>query len=165
VQLTSISSGPTHQFAGIGNVMVAVYVGAPETSALHARVPWIERTIRRYGAIGQLVVVDREASGSLPDREFREVSRQQAERYRGSILFSASVIEGSGVHHALVRTFLRGLALVAAKDLPVRFFEEVSAGAEWCHSLVREHGGPSADDLRGAVAALRPRPPLVAAQG
>ncbi|MCZ7685268.1 MAG: hypothetical protein M5U28_43430 [Sandaracinaceae bacterium] len=156
MQLVTISEGPTHRFAGLGNVIVAVYVGAPAAGALRARVPWLEKALRRHGAVGQLVVVDRRASGTLPDREFRDESRAQAERYRGSILFSASVIEGDTVHHTLVRTFLRGLALVAGRDVPVRFFDEVPPAAEWAAALARGHGGPSASELAQAVEALRP---------
>ncbi len=157
MQLVPISEGHTHRFAALGNVIVAVYVGAPEASALAARVPWVEKAIDRYGGIGQLVVVDRRASGSLPDRAFRDESRAQADRYRRSILFSASVIEGTSVHHTLVRTFLRGLALVAGKDVPVRFFDEVPPAASWAEELARSCGGPSARDLAQAVEALRPR--------
>lgn len=155
--LVPISEGPMHRFVGVGNVVVAMYVGAPDATALEARVPWIEETLRTHGGVGQLVVVDRSASGSLPDRAFREASRAQADRYRGSILFSVSVIEGDGVHHALVRTFLRGLALVAGKDVPVRFFEEVAPAVAWAEPLARPHGGPSASELVRAVEAVRPR--------
>lgn len=157
VQIVRISESHTHRFVGVGNVIVAVYVGAPEATALRARIPWIEQAIRTYGAVGQLVVVDRTASGSLPDRAFRDESRAQADRYRGSILFSASVIEGNAVHHALVRTFLRGLALVAGKDVAVRFFDEVAPAARWAEELARDRGGPSASMLERAVDALRPR--------
>lgn len=157
MQIVRISESHTHRFVGVGNVIVALYVGAPEATALCARIPWIEQAIRTYGAVGQLVVVDRTASGSLPDRAFRDESRAQADRYRGSILFSASVIEGNAVHHALVRTFLRGLALVAGKDVAVRFFDEVAPAARWAEELARDHGGPSASVLERAVDALRPR--------
>ncbi|HEY8428505.1 MAG TPA: hypothetical protein VIL20_09035 [Sandaracinaceae bacterium] len=155
MKLVPISEGSTHRFAGLGNVLVAVYVGAPEASALRERVPWVEKAIARYGGIGQLVVVDRRASGSLPDRAFRDESRAQADRYRRSILFSASVVEGDSVQHTLVRTFLRGLALVAGRDLPVRFFDEVPPAAEWAASLARGHGGPEARALVEAVEQLR----------
>jgi len=157
VKLVTISEGYTHRFAALGNVIVAVYVGAPEASALRERVPWIEKAIERYGGVGQLVVVDRRASGSLPNRAFRDESRAQADRYRGSILFSASVIEGDTVHHTLVRTFLRGLALVAGRDLPVRFFDEVAPAAEWAAGLASASGGPRASELAGAVELVRPQ--------
>jgi hypothetical protein len=153
--MVPVSAGPSHRFAGVGNVIVAMYAGAPEASALADRSPWIEQALRRYAGIGQLVIVDRDASGSLPGREFREASREQADRYRGSILFSACVIEGQGVHHALVRTFLRGLALVAGKDVPVRFFDTVAPAAGWAEALVQPHAGPSAGELSQAVDALR----------
>lgn len=156
MQLVPISEGHTHRFAALGNVIVAVYVGAPDAGVLRARVPWIEKVLERHGAIGQLVVVDRRASGSLPDRAFRDESRAQADRYRGSILFSASIIEGDTVHHTLVRTFLRGLALVAGKDVPVRFFDEVEPATAWAAALAHDHGGPSADELARAIDALRP---------
>ena len=154
-RVVPISAGPAHRFAGVGNVIIALYSDAPEASALADRVPWIEQALRRHAGIGQLVVVDRDASGSLPGREFREASRQQAERFRGSILFSACVIEGQGVHHALVRTFLRGLALVAGKDVPVRFFDTVEPAASWAEALTERDAGPSARELTEAIATLR----------
>lgn len=155
--LVPISEGPRHRFVGVGNVIVAMYTGAPDARAIADRVPFIEATLRKHTGIGQIVVVDRNAGGSLPDREFREASRAQADRFRGSILFSASVIEGDGVHHALVRTFLRSLALVAGKDIPVRFFEEVAPAATWAESLARPHGGPTKADLVAAIDGMRPR--------
>lgn len=157
-RVVPVSAGPTHRFAGVGNVIVAVYGGAPEASALADREPWIEQALRRFAGVGQLVIVDRDASGSLPGREFREASREQADRYRGSILFSACVIEGQGVHHTLVRTFLRGLALVAGKDVPVRFFDTVAPAASWAGTLTEPHGGPSAAELTKAIATVRAAP-------
>ncbi len=161
MHVVPISEGPKHRFLGVGNVIVARYVGAPDARALADRVPFIDAALRTYPGVGQIVVVDRDASGSLPDRAFREASRAQADRYRGSILFSASVIEGEGVHHALVRTFLRSLALVAGKDVPVRFFERVALATEWAESLARPHGGPRAKDLAAVIEAARLRPALV----
>lgn len=154
-ELVPISEGPTHRFAGLGNVVIAFYTGAPPASALRERVPWVERAIVSHGAFGQIVIVGGRAKGSLPGRAFRDESRAQTERYRGSILFSASVIEGEGVHPVLVRTFLRGLALVAAKDVPVRFFEDVRPAVAWAAERARDHGGPSAAELAEAIEALR----------
>ncbi len=156
-ELELIDADPTHVYAGLRNVVVAIYFASPPASALRARIPWIERTLERHGAIGQLVVVDPRAAGSLPDRAFRDESRAQTDRYHESILFSATVIEGEGIQHVLVRTFLRGLAVVAGKDLPVRFFDEVPPAARWAEQLARDHDGPSAGALAGAVERLRAR--------
>ncbi|MFK7988345.1 MAG: hypothetical protein AB8I08_20155 [Sandaracinaceae bacterium] len=52
-----VSEGPTHCFAGVGNVLVSVYWGAPGVGPLHERIPWIERTIATHGTFGLLVVV------------------------------------------------------------------------------------------------------------
>ncbi len=154
-ELVPISEGPTHRFAGLRNVIVALYAAAPPASALRERLPWIERALATHGAFGQIVIVDGRAAGSLPGPAFRDESRAQTQRYRGSILFSASVIEGDGVQPVLVRTFLRGLALVAAKDVPVRFFEDVRPAVAWAAERARPHGGPSAQELAEAIEALR----------
>ncbi|HJL20506.1 MAG TPA: hypothetical protein RMH99_32865 [Sandaracinaceae bacterium LLY-WYZ-13_1] len=154
---TPVSDGPTHRFAGVGNVLVSLHWGAPSTRALRDRVAWTEATIARHGAIGILVVVTADAAGQLPDRAFRELSRAQADRWRDAILFSASVIEGGGVSRALIRTFLRGLAVVAGRGIDVRFFDSVPGGAAWAAERAAGHGGPSAEELLETVAALRAR--------
>ncbi|MEQ8461228.1 MAG: hypothetical protein RLO52_13210 [Sandaracinaceae bacterium] len=157
--LEPVCAGPQHRFAGVENVLVCVYWGAPPAEALHDRVPWVEKAIARYGAIGVLVVVPPEASGHLPDRAFREESRAQADRFRDAIRFSASVIEGDDVQHALIRTFLRGLAVVAARGMEVRFFRSVHDGAAWASERAAALGGPSPRSLVQAVEALRAQGP------
>jgi hypothetical protein len=156
MDLRPVSTGPTHRFAGVKNVLVCVYLGAPQGAALRERVPWIEETIARHGAVGLLVVVDARATGKLPDADFRNVSREQAARYKGRILFSASVVEGNDVHHALLRTFMRGLALVAGRDIPLRFFDAVRPAAEWAANKAHDYGGPAAEELERSVQLLRP---------
>lgn len=94
VELELVSEGPNHRFGGIGNVLISVYWGAPDAAALEDRVPWVERMRAEYGQGGLLVWVCADASGSLPDAAFRQTSRAQSERYEGTIVFSASVIEG-----------------------------------------------------------------------
>jgi hypothetical protein len=154
-----VSEGPTHRFVGVGNVLVSLYWGAPSARALRERVGWIERAIAEHGAVGVLVVITADAAGRLPDRAFREESRAQVDRFRDAILFSASVVEGRGVGHTLVRTFLRGLAVVAGHGIAVRFFEDLREGARWAAARTAAHGGPSAEELVRAVEALRRTPP------
>ena len=150
-----VSEGPTHRFAGVGNVLVSVYWGAPTTEALRERIAWIERAIAAYPKFGLLVVVTPEAGGSLPGREFREESRAQAKRFEEHLAFSASVIEGRDLIHTLVRTFLRGLAVVVGKRVEVRFFESASDGAAWAAERAAPEG-PDARALLEAIDALRP---------
>ena len=151
-----VSEGPSHRFQGVRNVLVCVYWGAPSPRALRDRIPWLESAITRHGKVGLFVVVTSNAAGSLPSRSFRDESRAQAERYRDALDFSASVIEGSGVHHTLVRTFLRGLTVVAGRGVEVRFFEDVSGGARWAAARAAPYDGPDAKALLDTVARLRP---------
>jgi hypothetical protein len=155
VDFRTVSSGPTHRFAGVRNVLVCLYLGTPDQRPLEERVPWIESTLEKHRGFGVLVVVDERTNGILPGAKFREVSRQQADRFAGRILFSASVIEGKGVQHTLVRTFLRSLALVSARELPLRFFDTVPPAALWAAQRAQNDAGPSASDLERAVEVLR----------
>ena len=153
--METVSEGETHRYVGVGNALVSVYWGAPPIEALHARVGWIERTIASHGRVGLFVVVTEDASGHLPDREFRAVSKAQADRFREHLVFSASVIEGSGVQHTLVRTFLRGLSVVAGRSIQVRFFEGVGPGAQWASEQLAPNGPPAMKIIE-AVEASRP---------
>jgi hypothetical protein len=144
----------------VSNVLVSLYWGAPTAQALRDRVGWLERAVTEHGAVGVLVVVTADAAGRLPDREFREESRAQVDRFRGSILFSATVVEGRSVAHALLRTFLRGLATVAGQGIPVRFFDDLRAGVEWASERAARHGGPTADELARTVEGLREERPV-----
>ena len=102
-------------------------------------------------------VIDPRVNAVMPDRKFRDISREQTERFGDYILFSATVIEGHDVPHKIIRTFLRSLAAVAGPDIPVRFFDRVQTAARWAEALAKGHGGPSAEDLEQAVAMIRPR--------
>ena len=155
VDLIRVSEGPTHTFVGVGNVLISLYWGSPGAEALREREGWVREAVARHGKIGLLVVVTAEAAGQLPGKDFRDVSRAQADRYRDAIAFSASVIEGAHVQHALIRTFLRGLAVVAGRGVAVRFFEDVSDGCAWAAEQAAPHGGPSAATLRRVVSVLR----------
>lgn len=165
MKLEYISEGPTHCFAGVRNVLVSLYWAAPTARALHDRIPWIERVLQDHGKAGLMVVVTNDAAGALPTQEFRAESRAQAKRYGDRILFSASVIEGKAIQHSLVRTFLRGLAVVIARDnIVVRFFDEAEPAIVLASELATPFGGPSVDELTQALATLRKRhthPPLV----
>lgn len=164
VELELISEGPAHIYAGAGNVLVCLYRGAPTAQALRDRVPWMEKVIEKHGKLGLLVVVSEEARGALPAPAFRAESRAQAKRYPDRILFSASVIEGRGVRHSLVRTFLRGLSVVAGRSIDVRFFDDVTLAIEWAAERASPYQGPSAEEITEVLDALRrrrSRPPLV----
>lgn len=152
-----VSEGPTHRFAGVENVLVSVYWGAPQAAALRERVPWVERTAKRYNQFGLLVVVTREAAGGLPDKAFREESRAQAKRWESQLAFSGSVIEGTDVMHTLLRTFLRGLSVVVGGQVHIGFFDSVPDGAAWVARHARSNdAGPGQSALVDAVRQLRP---------
>ena len=155
MRLVAVSEGPTHRVGGVGNVLVCVYRAAPPLSALQDRIGWVEAKLEEHDKVGLLVVVDGSAGGALPDAAFRAESRRQAHCYRGRVLFSASVLEGTGIHHTLLRTFLRGLGVVAGSEVTVRFFSEVPAGAEWAAQQMSRDHGPTAPELIAAVDELR----------
>ncbi|MCB9592154.1 MAG: hypothetical protein H6719_05425 [Sandaracinaceae bacterium] len=155
MELELVSEGPNHRFGGIGNVLISVYWGAPDAAALEDRVPWVERMRAEYGQGGLLVWVCADASGSLPDAAFRQTSRAQSERYEGTIVFSASVIEGGDLLHGLVRTFLRGLAVVASRRVSTAFFDDEASALAWVEARAKPHGGPDVATLRNALETLR----------
>lgn len=157
VDVVPVSEGPHHRFGGLGDVLVCVYWGTPPVSALRDRIPWIEEVVRRDGMVALFVVVTPEAAGSLPGADFRAESKRQADRWRDHFALSASVIEGDGLSHSLVRTFLRGLATVAGRDVDVRFFDRVGPAAAWVARSMAPYDGPGAAALVEAVDALRPR--------
>lgn len=157
VELEVVSEGPVHCYAGLGNVLVSIYWGAPDAAVLEDRIPWVERVRERHGRGGLLVVVCDGATGSLPDASFRERSRAQAQRFEDTIVFSASVIEGDGVLPGLIRAFLRGLALLAPRRVETAFFDRSGPATDWVAARAVPHGGPDASLLRNALETLRAR--------
>lgn len=151
-----ISEGPTHRFGALGNVLVTLYWGAPPAEALRDRVPWVKRALSRYEGLGLLVVIDGRADGILPGAAFRDESKRQAAEYGDRFRVSASAIEGEGLKFALVRTFLRGLAVVVKARFPVRFFDDVPSACAFTAECVAADEGPDAAMLQGAVEAIRP---------
>lgn len=143
-------------FAGVRNVLISYYRSAPDAQALRDRAPWAQRMFTRYGIGGLFVVVDRAAKGTLPDAEFRRVSKEQTAKFREHVAFSAVVIEGTGVERALLRTFLRGVAMVAGRSVSVQFFEGAAPGAAFA---ARRAGveGPKAQQLLDVLAEIRAR--------
>ena len=151
-----VSEDSTHVFAGVRNVLISYYRSAPGAQALRDRAPWAERMFTRYGIGGLLVVVDRDAKGTLPDAEFRRVSREQTTQFREHVAFSSVVIEGIGIERALLRTFLRGIAMVAGRSVSVQFFAGAAPGAAFA---ARRAGveGPGAQQLLEILAEIRAR--------
>jgi len=156
--LEHVSEGTHHRMVGLENLLICVYWGAPPVQALRERIEWVERTIASGRPVALFVVVTEAAAGQLPGRAFRVESKQQAEKYREHLLFSASVIEGTRVTAVLVRSFLRSLATVAARGIDVRFFEDSADGALWAAEQLEPHDGPSEEAILAAVASLRPDP-------
>lgn len=160
-----VSRGDTHCFVGVGNVLITLYWGTPSAQALRDRLPWVRATLAKFDAAGLLVVVDARADGLLPDAAFRAESKAQAAEFGDRIYVSASAIEGDDIKHSLVRTFLRGLTVVANVGFPVRFFASVPEAAELVAELSQEPGSPSADALIAAVESVRPAQTLASADG
>ena len=157
VKLEVISEGKTHCFAGIGNVLISVYWAAPQADRLDDRIPWVERMSKTYGDGGLLVVVCDDATGALPDAKFRAKSRAQSLEHRGKITFSATVIEKHGVFADLLRGLLRGLAMVMAGEIETAFFDLEAPAVRWVEGRCRKNGGPTAAELRAALAEIRAR--------
>jgi len=156
VRTVIVSRGDTHCYVGVGNVLITLYWGTPTAQALRDRLPWVRATLAKFDAAGLLVVVDARADGLLPDAAFRAESKAQSNEYGDRICVSASAIEGDDLKHSLVRTFLRGLTVVANVGFPVRFFATVPEAAELVAELSEEPGSPSAEQLIAAVESIRP---------
>lgn len=151
-----VSQGDVHRYIGVGNVLITLYWGTPTAQALRDRLPWVRASLAKYKGVGLLVVVDPRADGILPDGAFREESKGQAAEFGDRIYVSASAIEGDGLKHSLVRTFLRGLAVVANVGFPVRFCATLSEAASFAAQLCEEPNSPSAEELVAATEATRP---------
>jgi len=153
---TIVSEGPTHRFAAVRNVLITLYWAAPTSQALLEREPWVRRAHEKYTGFGLFVIVDARATGALPDAQFRAASKRQAKLYGDKMLISASAIEGNGLAFKLLRTFLRGLALVVHGKFAVRSCATVQEAAALVVEACADHGGPTNSELLQVVAAIRP---------
>lgn len=149
-----LTEGPTHRFATIENVVVAMYWGMPDAQSLRDRLPWAERTVEEYGSLGQLVVLDRSSQWAMPSPEWREESRAQSKRFESVLDFASVVIEPDDVKSAMLTTMIRGLAFTLALDrrFRIKVFDDLYSGAAYAE----QHGRVSAARLRNVAEALRP---------
>ena len=99
-----VSEGPNHRFGAIENVIVTMYWGMPDATSLRDRLPWAERTVERYGSLGQLVVLDRFSVWAMPSAAWREESRAQSKRFESVLDFASIVLEPDDVKSAMLRT-------------------------------------------------------------
>jgi len=157
MEVVEVSRGPVHRYAGLGNVLFTLYWGSPEASVLDDRVAWWEQMARTHGGGGLFVVVAADASGHLPDADFRAKSRAQAQRFSESLLFSGCLIEGDGLSQSLLRTFLRGLSVAVPQRVETAFFAQVPEATEWVAERARPYGGPEPEALARALESLRDR--------
>ena len=127
--METISTGPRHHFFGMENVLVMYFIAAPPAEALREREVWVKRTLESFETFALLVVVDKNATGVLPDAEFRTVSKEQGLKYRDFIACSAVVLETDSVWSGLLRSFLRGLSMVIRPPFPVQYFNAVEDAA------------------------------------
>jgi len=155
MELEPVSDSPVHRFVGLGNVLISLYTGSPDASALDDRIEWWERMAATYGAGGLFVVVTGDASGHLPDAAFRRKSQAQAERFADSLRFSGCLIEGDGLSSSLVRTFLRGLSVAVPQRVETAFFGDVAEATAWVAERAEPHGGPDAEALAAALESVR----------
>lgn len=123
--METISTGRNHHFFGLENVLVMYYIAAPPADALREREDWVKRTLKSHPKLALLVVVDRRATGLLPDAEFRAVSKEQGLKYGDFIACSAVVLEPASVWSSLLRSFLRTLSMVIRPAFPIRYFDNV----------------------------------------
>ena len=151
-----VSEGPTHRYAALGNVLITLYWGTPQVAALRERKPWVEKTLGRYEGMGLLVVIDSAVDGKLPGADFRRESKAQAAAYGDRVRVSASAIEGDTLKFSLIRTFMRGLAIVVKPAFPVKFFSNVTDASVFAAHCVQIDRGPSAAALADAVKTIRP---------
>lgn len=120
------------------NVLVMYYIAAPPAEALREREAWVKRTLESFETFALLVVVDKHATGVLPDAEFRAVSKEQGLKYRDFIACSAVVLETDSVWSGLIRSFLRTLSMLIRPPFPIQYFNAVADAApfalESCNS-------------------------------
>ncbi|MFK7999074.1 MAG: hypothetical protein AB8H86_05735 [Polyangiales bacterium] len=155
--METISTGPRHHFFGVQNVLVMYYVAAPPADALREREAWVIRTLESFESVALLVVVDKHATGVLPDAEFRAVSKEQGLKYRDFIACSAVVLETDSVWSGLLRSFLRTLSMLIRPPFPIEYFDAVKDAApfaiESCNSPC------DTQELVAALESVRMPPP------
>lgn len=150
-----ITSGEDYAYASVDNVLITYYLAPPRIEAMKLRDLWAESLRQQGRQGGVLVFVDRSAQGSPPSAEVRRLSTEQAQKFAGTVVFSSVVIEGDGVPQMLVRTSLRGLAILVGRPLKVKFSATLAQGATW--AATQAAPGPSARELMDCVRALRER--------
>ena len=93
----------------------------------------------------------------LPDAEFRQVSKEQANAYANRIHVSVAAIEGTGLRNTLVRAFLRRLTVVVKPTFPVRFFNNSAQAITFAVQCCQEPGSPEVSELEQALSDIRGR--------
>ena len=150
VRLVAVRPGAV--FGSWRNIVIHVYRAAPTVDDLRMREPWFRTMVRRHPeGIGAVTVIDKDASGSLPDRHVRMISEKQLSDIAEHIKCGAVVLEGSGIQFTLLRSLLRGIAVIVRQQFPYRFFDDVSGATRW----VGSHADVSPAGLTSAIEELR----------
>lgn len=132
--------------------MILVYRASPTTADLRPRERWLRELVRRFPeGIGVVTLVVREASGKLPGADVRRESERQIGLVDEHVRCGALVLEGEGVDFTLLRSLLRGIAMVSKRRFPYQFFDTVAGSAPW----LGKHLGADGAEVAAAVEEAR----------
>lgn len=132
--------------------MILVYRASPTPDDLRPRERWLRELVRRSPqGIGVVTLVVKEASGKLPGAEVRRESERQIQLVDEHVRCGALILEGKGVDFTLLRSLLRGIAMVSGRRFPYQFFDTVPAAAPWVGKTL----GAEAAEIAGAIEEAR----------
>jgi hypothetical protein len=114
----------------VGKVMLVLWRDVPTAARMQMLTKVTERMLREH-ADGFYQVQVIEANSPPPASEQRKESARLMERMRGSVRGIAFVIEGDGARSAIVRTILRGMAMLSRGGAPKQFFAHVKEALAW----------------------------------
>jgi hypothetical protein len=141
-----------HVCATWRSLMILVYKASPTPADLRPRERWLRELVRRFPeGIGVVTLVVKESSGALPNAEVRRESERQIALVDEHVRCGALILEGSGVDFTLLRSLLRGIAMVSGRRFPYQFFDTVAGSAPW----LGKHLGADAADVAAAIEEAR----------
>jgi hypothetical protein len=116
--------------AVVGRVMLVLWRRTPTAERMRLLTRVTERMLADFpDGFWQIQVI--EPTSAPPASEQRKQSSQLLDRMKGAARAIAFVIEGDDARTAIVRTILRGMALLSRGAIPKHFFKDESSARHW----------------------------------
>jgi hypothetical protein len=116
--------------AVVGRVMLVLWRSTPTAERMRMLTRVTERMMAEFpDGYYQVQVI--EPTSAPPASEQRKESARLIERMKGSARAIGFVIEGDDARASIVRTILRGMALLSRSELPKHFFKDEPSARKW----------------------------------